>query len=74
MFIRINSFIRYAHIIYGQFNGHSHQDQLKVFYNMSNPKQVINLAFNGASFTTFVGNNPNYRIYEISKDNYVRTD
>lgn len=62
---------RFAHIISAQFNGHTHKDQFQIFYNISNREQVINVAYNGGSITTFVGNNPNYRVYEISPDDFV---
>lgn len=40
---------------------------------MSDPKQVINIGYNGASFTTFIGYNPNYKTYEIDEHNFVCT-
>lgn len=62
---------RFAHIIPAQFNGHTHEDELKIFYNSTNPEQVVNVAFNGGSVTPFVGNNPDYRVYKVNPNTYV---
>ncbi|XP_031332158.1 sphingomyelin phosphodiesterase-like isoform X2 [Photinus pyralis] len=56
---------RFHNTITAQFNGHTHADGLKIFYDSKKQNEVINVAFNGGSFTTFVGNNPNYKIYDI---------
>ncbi|KAK5650976.1 hypothetical protein RI129_002005 [Pyrocoelia pectoralis] len=56
---------RFHKTITAQFNGHTHADGVKVYYNSKKSDEVINVAFNGGSFTTFVGNNPNYKIYDI---------
>ncbi|KAJ8921813.1 hypothetical protein NQ315_008445 [Exocentrus adspersus] len=56
---------RFAHVISAQFNGHTHIDELRIFFNEDNSK-VVNVAFNGASFTTFVGFNPNFKIYQVN--------
>ncbi|KAJ8966530.1 hypothetical protein NQ317_007176 [Molorchus minor] len=57
---------RFANTISAQFNGHTHIDEFRVFYSPDKPDRVINVAFNGASFTTFVGFNPNFRIYQVN--------
>lgn len=62
---------RFAPIILAQFNGHTHLDEIRLFPNSTNNNAIINVAFNAGSFTTFVGLNPNYRIYEVSPSNYV---
>ncbi|CAG9841107.1 unnamed protein product [Diabrotica balteata] len=54
---------RYAHIIKGQFVGHTHTDELKIFYDAN--KKPINMAFNGASLTPYVKYNPNYKILTV---------
>lgn len=45
-------------------------DEFRVFYD-DEDKNVINVAFNGASFTAFVAYNPNYRVYSLNPVNYV---
>lgn len=34
---------------------------------------MVNVAYNGGSFTTFVGLNPDYRMYEIDLEDLVCT-
>lgn len=55
---------RFAHIISGQFNGHTHNDEFTLYYR-ENSTEAINVAWNGGSGTTFIGLNSNYRLYEI---------
>ncbi|KAF5270385.1 hypothetical protein FQR65_LT05573 [Abscondita terminalis] len=62
---------RFHGIISGQFNGHTHLDELKVFYAPNDNDRVINVAFNGGSVTTFVGFNPNYKIYYVGEQNQM---
>jgi len=59
---------RFGHIIRAQFNGHTHNDELQLYY--SNAK-VNNVAWNGGSVTTYSNLNPNYKIYTIDSNNYV---
>lgn len=64
---------RFSATISAQFNGHTHLDEFRVFYDDTN-KNVVNLAFNGGSFTTFVGFNPNFRFYDVNTKNYMVND
>lgn len=57
---------RFANIISAHFNGHTHFDEIKLFKSDDNANEVINVAFNGGSFTSFVGLNPNFRIYHVN--------
>ncbi|CAG9854387.1 unnamed protein product [Phyllotreta striolata] len=54
---------RFAHIIKGQFVGHTHTDELKIFYDSKS--KPINMAYNGASLTPFVKFNPNYKVLHV---------
>ena len=63
---------RYAHIISGQFNGHTHNDEFNVFYDIDEPLKPINLAWNGGSITTYANLNPNYKVYKANKNTLVR--
>uniref|UniRef100_A0A1Y1N7Y8 Sphingomyelin phosphodiesterase n=3 Tax=Photinus pyralis TaxID=7054 RepID=A0A1Y1N7Y8_PHOPY len=56
---------RFHNTITGQFNGHTHNDEFKVFFSQIEKDKVINVAFNGGSFTTYVGLNPNYKVYTL---------
>lgn len=64
-------FLRFSEVVAAQFNGHTHEDELKVFYDTNNPEKVINVAYNGGSVTTYIGLNPNYRVYDVSPKNSV---
>ncbi|EEZ97241.2 Sphingomyelin phosphodiesterase-like Protein [Tribolium castaneum] len=65
---------RFAPIIVGQFNGHTHLDELRLFRDTNNTRKIVNVAYNAGSFTTFVGYNPNYRTYEIDQNDYSVLD
>ena len=45
-------------------------DEIKLFFD-TEKQNVINVAYNGASFTTFVGFNPNYRVYDVDSNTHV---
>lgn len=62
--------VRFAHIIAGQFNGHTHYDEFSIFYSPGG-SEALNIAFNGGSGTSFVGLNSNYRIYQADSKNFV---
>lgn len=62
---------RYARIIKAQFNGHTHNDEVQVFYSSDNSTTVNNVAWNGGSATTFANLNPNYKLYIVDSKNYV---
>lgn len=62
--------IRFAHIIAGQFNGHTHYDEFRLYY-LPNTSEALNVAFNGGSGTSFVGLNSNYRIYYADDKKFV---
>jgi sphingomyelin phosphodiesterase len=67
---------RYAHIIKAQFNGHTHNDELQLFYhNDDNGKQSVNnVAWNGGSATTYQNLNSNYKLYIVDSKNYAVKD
>ncbi|KAF2894533.1 hypothetical protein ILUMI_11661 [Ignelater luminosus] len=65
---------RFANTIVAQFNGHTHFDEFRVFYNTSNISQAINVAWNGGSLTTYTDVNPNFRIYDIDPHTFKILD
>ncbi|KAJ8974387.1 hypothetical protein NQ317_006166 [Molorchus minor] len=65
---------RFANTIVGHFNGHTHRDEVSVYYSSSDPTQAINVAWNGASITTFSLGNPSYKIIEVDADTFVPWD
>lgn len=56
---------RFAHIIAGQFNGHTHDEDIIVYFNSQNRSEALNIAFVGGSTTTFTYLNPNYKIFDV---------
>ncbi|KAI4459677.1 sphingomyelin phosphodiesterase [Holotrichia oblita] len=70
-FIRIIN--RFSHIVRAQFNGHTHTDEIRIFLN-DKKDNAVNVAYNGASFTSFVGMNPNYRVYDMDSKSFEIKD
>ncbi|KAI4462523.1 sphingomyelin phosphodiesterase [Holotrichia oblita] len=65
---------RFAGIISGAFNGHSHNDELILYHSLENPSQPISVAWNGGSLTTFSDKNPNYKLFKIDAENFEVVD
>lgn len=63
---------RFAHIISGQFNGHTHKDSFTLFY--SRDYAPVNVAWNGGSGTSFPGVNSNYRMYTVEPNAFEVID
>uniref|UniRef100_A0A182PMN7 Sphingomyelin phosphodiesterase n=1 Tax=Anopheles epiroticus TaxID=199890 RepID=A0A182PMN7_9DIPT len=56
---------RFAHIIAGQFNGHSHVDEFNLYYSRDDPSRAVSVAWNGGSTTTYTKLNPNYKVFQF---------
>lgn len=56
---------RYESTIVGQFFGHSHSDEFKVFYDLNNLTRAVGISYISGSVTTYSNLNPNYRIFTI---------
>ncbi|XP_034256824.1 sphingomyelin phosphodiesterase-like [Thrips palmi] len=54
---------RFSATISAQFNGHTHVDDLSIFYDEYG--RPNNVAFNGGSLTTYADVNPNYKLYLV---------
>ncbi|EFN69910.1 Sphingomyelin phosphodiesterase [Camponotus floridanus] len=65
---------RYARIIRAQFNGHTHNDEVQLFYSNDNSSTVNNVAWNGGSATAYSNLNPNYKLYIVDSKNYAVKD
>lgn len=63
---------RFTHIIAAEFNGHTHNDEFKIFYSQEG--KPINVAFNGGSMTSFVEMNVNYKMFYIDGTSYNTLD
>lgn len=60
---------RYSHLIKAEFNGHTHNDEIAIFYDTNNTAR--NIAWNGGSITAYSRLNPNYKLYTVNRRNYV---
>ena len=60
---------RYSHIISGSFGGHTHKDEMNLYYSQNG--YPMGIYWNGGSLTTYSFKNPNYRTYEIEPKTYV---
>ncbi|XP_003402022.1 sphingomyelin phosphodiesterase 1 isoform X1 [Bombus terrestris] len=63
---------RFSHIIKAEFNGHTHNDEIAIFYNSD--MKAKNVAWNGGSITAYSKLNPNYKIYIVNCSNYEVAD
>lgn len=63
---------RYSHIIKAEFNGHTHNDEVAIFYDSNSVAQ--NIAWNGGSITGYSKLNPNYKVYNVNGSNYAVND
>ncbi|KAJ8919135.1 hypothetical protein NQ315_012120, partial [Exocentrus adspersus] len=59
---------RFSHIIKGQFYGHTHTDELKIFYDENH--LPVNVGYNGASLTPYTKYNPNYKVIVVDPNSY----
>ncbi|XP_043796526.1 sphingomyelin phosphodiesterase 1-like [Apis laboriosa] len=62
---------RFSHLIKAEFNGHTHNDEIAIFYNSDEPKHI---GWNGGSITAYSKLNPNYKIYVVNCSNYAVID
>lgn len=56
---------RYESTIVGQFFGHNHHEEIRLFYDLDEPNRPTNLAYLGGGVTTEPTLNPGYRIYTV---------
>ncbi|KAF2346196.1 Metallo-dependent phosphatase-like [Trinorchestia longiramus] len=60
-------YCRYESTITAQFYGHTHYDELEVFYDDDDVTRPISIAYVGPSVTTYPDLNPGYRVYLVEK-------
>ncbi|XP_070500971.1 sphingomyelin phosphodiesterase-like [Chironomus tepperi] len=61
---------RFHRIIGAQFFGHSHQDDVVVFYARDQHTVAINAGWVGGTITTHSGHSPNYNVYYVDRVHY----
>lgn len=59
---------RYENTIAAQFFGHTHYDELELFYPAEEPYRPSSVAYVGPSVTPYYNLNPGYRIYYVDGD------
>ena len=64
---------RYAHIVVGQFFGHTHDDVTCVTRALDSDIP-IGMQYMPGSVTTYTNENPSYRVYQVEKDSKIVYD
>ncbi|KAK6619763.1 hypothetical protein RUM43_012528 [Polyplax serrata] len=59
---------RYENTVTAQFYGHTHTDEIDIYYDSETKQRPVSVGYIGPSVTTFVDGNPAYRIYTIDGD------
>ncbi|ORZ01161.1 Metallo-dependent phosphatase-like protein [Syncephalastrum racemosum] len=68
---------RYAHVIAGQFFGHTHKDEFQMFYKDGSDRRAedaISMAYVSPSITPFLNVNPGFRLYQVDADTFEVID
>jgi len=61
-------FPRYENTIAAQFFGHTHYDEIELFYPPEEPFRPSSVAYIAPSVTPYYNLNPGYRIYYVDGD------
>ncbi|KAJ8733254.1 hypothetical protein PYW08_001552 [Mythimna loreyi] len=61
---------RFSKTITAEFNGHTHSDEFKIFYNLTDGNP-INMAWGAGSTTTYSDYNLNYKIFDFNPVTYL---
>lgn len=62
---------RFYRIISAQFNGHTHRNEIHMFYDRTKAVHALSMAWNAGSITPFSDVNPNYMIYYVDQTMFV---
>lgn len=55
---------RYKNTLVGQFFGHTHMNEVEVFYDKETLSWLLSIVFLAPSTTTYIGLNPGYQVYQ----------
>ncbi|KAI1300259.1 Sphingomyelin phosphodiesterase [Halotydeus destructor] len=66
----LNILERFQDTIVGQFYGHTHRDEFRVYTSAHG--MPIGMGLIGPSLTSYKGNNPAYRTYQINHSGHIR--
>lgn len=64
---------RFESTVTGQFFGHTHYDEIEMFYSLPDLKRPTNVAYVAPSVTTFENLNPGFRVYMVDGDRHGST-
>ncbi|XP_046397586.1 sphingomyelin phosphodiesterase-like [Ischnura elegans] len=56
---------RFENTVVAQFTGHTHHEEIHLYYDNEDPTRPTALSFCGGSGTSFTNVNPNYRVYYV---------
>ena len=56
---------RFESTVMAQFFAHTHNDEIKIFYDTQDPSRATSLAYIGPSVTTYPQLNPGYKVYTV---------
>lgn len=59
---------RFENTVVAQFNGHTHNDEIRISYSLNERDRATNIALNGGSGTPYSNLNPNYKVYKVDSD------
>ncbi|KAI8991188.1 Metallo-dependent phosphatase-like protein [Mycotypha africana] len=68
---------RYSHIIAAQFFGHTHRDEMTIFYSKDSKQMAenaISVGYVAPSITPFLNLNPGFRVYKIDTGTFEVID
>ncbi|KAK4511645.1 uncharacterized protein ATC70_012861 [Mucor velutinosus] len=68
---------RYSHVIAAQFFGHTHKDEMTIFYGHNKnqtAKEAINVGYIAPSITPYLNVNPGFRVYKIDTKTFEVVD
>ncbi len=58
--------VRFESIIMGQFYGHTHKDEIQIFYDTSEkPSRPVNSLYVGGATTAYTDANPGFKVYHV---------
>lgn len=62
---------RFSKIVKSEFNGHTHNDEFRLIYDLKETTKPVRVSWIGGSVTTYSFLNPNYKVYTVDSDTYV---
>lgn len=66
------TFCRFSDTVTGQFYGHTHYDEITLYYDSQNRSRPFGVAYVAPSVTTYAYLNPAYRIYSVGRSSKVK--